>query len=83
MQVDDLHFTENVTLLQVFSNYFASKSQLPGLSVSGTLVENGLMLAALLIIWDLHQYFFNLPQAKISLLLKAAVITETVIFYSF
>ena len=50
MQVDDLHFTENVTLLQVFSNYFASKSQLPGLSVSGTLVENGLMLAALLII---------------------------------
>ena len=83
MQVDHLHFTENVTLPQVFSKHFASKSQLPGLSVSGTLVENKLMLATLLILWDLHQYFFDLPQAKISLLLKAAVITETVIFYSF
>ena len=49
-QVDHVHFTENVTLPQVFSKHFASKSQLPGLSVSGTLVENGLMLAALLII---------------------------------
>ena len=34
-------FTENVTLPQVFFKYFASKNQLPGLSISGTLVENG------------------------------------------
>ena len=35
-------FTENVTLSQVFFKHFASKNQLSGLSVSGTLVENGL-----------------------------------------
>ena len=35
-------FTENVTLPQVFFKHFASKKQLPGLHVSGTLVENGL-----------------------------------------
>ena len=33
-------FTWNVTLAKVFFNYFANKNQLPGLSVSGTLVEN-------------------------------------------
>ena len=31
-----------VTLPQVFFKYFASKFQIPGLSVNGTLVENGL-----------------------------------------
>ena len=36
-------FTENVTLPQVFFKYFASKNQVPGLSISGTLVENGLI----------------------------------------
>ena len=35
-------FTQNVTLPQVFFKHFASKIQLPGLPVSGTLVENGL-----------------------------------------
>ena len=35
-------FTQNFTLPQVFFKYFASKNQLPGLSVSGTLFENGL-----------------------------------------
>ena len=34
---------ENVTRPQLFFKHFASKSQLPGLSVSGTLLENGLM----------------------------------------
>ena len=34
---------ENVTLPQVFFKHFASKNQLPGLSVTGTLVENGLI----------------------------------------
>ena len=33
---------ENVTPPQLFFKHFASKSQLPGLSVSGTLAENGL-----------------------------------------
>ena len=32
----------NVTLPQVFFKHFASKIQLPGLSVSETLVKNGL-----------------------------------------
>ena len=32
-----------VTLPQVFFKHFASKNQLPGLSVNGTLVENGLI----------------------------------------
>ena len=31
-----------VTLPQLFFKHFASKNQLPGLSVSGTFVENGL-----------------------------------------
>ena len=35
-------FTENVTLPQVLFKHFASKNQLPGLSISGTLVEIGL-----------------------------------------
>ena len=36
-------FTENDTLPQVFFKHFASENQLPGLSVSETLVENGLI----------------------------------------
>ena len=36
-------FTENIIFAQVFFKHFASKNQLPGLSVSGTLVENGLI----------------------------------------
>ena len=36
-------FAENVTLPQVFFKHFASKNQLPGLSIIGTLVENGLI----------------------------------------
>ena len=35
-------FTQNVTLPQVFFKHFACKNQLPGLSLSGALVENGL-----------------------------------------
>ena len=34
--------SKNVTLPQVFFKHFASKNQLPGFYVSGTLVENGL-----------------------------------------
>ena len=36
-------FTQNVTLPQVFFKHFASKNQLPGFYISGTLVENGLI----------------------------------------
>ena len=43
MQVKDLHLYLNVTLLQVFSKHFASKNQLPGLSITGWLVENDLI----------------------------------------
>ena len=32
----------DVTLPQVFLKHFTSKNKLPGLSVSGTLIENGL-----------------------------------------
>ena len=40
--VDDLHiYLKNVTLPRVFFERFASKNQLPGSSISGTLVENG------------------------------------------
>ena len=40
-------FTSNVTLPQVFFKHFASKDQLPGLSVRGALVENGLKYVAM------------------------------------
>ena len=40
--VETCIFTWNVTLPQVFFKYFASKNQLPGLSISRALVENGL-----------------------------------------
>ena len=33
-----------MTVPQVFFKHFASENQLPGLSVSGTLVENGLRI---------------------------------------
>ena len=33
---------KNVTLPQVFFKHFASKNQLPGFYISGTLVENGI-----------------------------------------
>ena len=36
-------YQQNVTLPQVFFEHFASKNQLPGFYVSGTLVENGLI----------------------------------------
>ena len=34
----------NVTLPQVFFKHFASKNELPGLSIIGTLIENGLKI---------------------------------------
>ena len=37
-------FTENVTLPQVFFKHFACKIQRPGFYISGTLVENGLII---------------------------------------
>ena len=43
MQVDDLHIYLNIALPQVFFKYFASKNQLPGFYIGGTLVENGLI----------------------------------------
>ena len=36
-------YWQNVTLLQVFFQHFASKNQQPGFYISGTLVENGLI----------------------------------------
>ena len=36
-------YQQNVTLPQVFLKHFASKNQLPGLSISGTVVEEGLI----------------------------------------
>ena len=39
-------FAENVTLPKSFFKHFASKNQLPGLSVTGTLVENKLRQAS-------------------------------------
>ena len=42
MQVNDLHRYWKCHSSTVFFKHFASKNQLPGLSVSGTLVENGL-----------------------------------------
>ena len=41
-QWPDLHLYLKYHSSQVFLKYFASKNQLPGLSVTGTLVENGL-----------------------------------------
>ena len=42
MQSSTCIFTKNVTLPQVFFKHFASKNQLTGFYISGTLVENGL-----------------------------------------
>ena len=36
-------YEQNATVPQVFFKHFASKNQLPGLSISGTLVKNRLM----------------------------------------
>ena len=36
-------FIYNITLPQVFFKHFASKNQLPGFYISGTLVKNGLI----------------------------------------
>ena len=41
-KIDILSKNLNVTLLQMFFKHFASNYQLPGLFVSGTLVENEL-----------------------------------------
>ena len=41
-KIDILSNNLNVTLLQMFFKHFASNYQLPGLFVSGTLVENEL-----------------------------------------
>ena len=41
-----IHLYLNVTLPQVFFKHFASKNQLPGFYISGTLVENRLILEA-------------------------------------
>ena len=35
---------KNVTLPQVLFKHFANKNELPGLSIKGTLVENGLII---------------------------------------
>ena len=58
--------TQNFTLPQVFFKHFASKSQLPGLSVSGTLFENGLnkcaknqifLINSIFLKTDTHRFF--------------------------
>ena len=53
-------FTENVTLSQVFFKYFASKNQLPGFYISGTLVENWLIVrnAVLLIYFNIFREIY-------------------------
>ena len=43
-QVIDLHLYLKSQLPQVFFKDFASKNQPPGLSIIGTLVENGLII---------------------------------------
>ena len=43
MQVDELQLYLKCTLPQVIFKHFASKNELPSLSVSGTMVENGLI----------------------------------------
>ena len=48
---------ENVTLPQVFFKHFASKNQLPGLSISGTLAKNGLNIG-------LGLYFYHISPSK-------------------
>ena len=52
-------FTENITLPHVFFKHFASKHQLPGLSVSGTLVENGLIFECSVIAKQICQTTFS------------------------
>ena len=46
------------TLPQVFFKHFACKNQLPGLSISGTLVENGLNVQELLATRFTCKYLF-------------------------
>ena len=43
MQVDEYHSSVNVTLPQVFFKHIGTKNQLPGLSIIGTYVQNGLI----------------------------------------
>ena len=53
------NFNENVTLPQVFFKHFTSKSQLAGLSVSKTLVENGLKKTFVLLIKPEESHFIH------------------------
>ena len=46
MEVDDLHLYLKCHSSRGVSQNFASKKQLPGFYISGTLVENGLNTAA-------------------------------------
>ena len=59
-------FTENVALPQAIFKHFASKNQLSGLSVNGTLVENGLKYIFFLLLWDLQKKLCSLPNTIIS-----------------
>ena len=52
-------FNENVTLPQVLFKRFTSKSQIARLSVSKTLVENGLKKAFVLLIKPEHEPFYS------------------------
>ena len=60
------HFTQNVTLPQVFFKHFGSKNQLPGFQISRTLVENELTLHNIIylmnkIIWHHLSQYLGLP----------------------
>ena len=50
------------SFLEVFFKHFASKNQLPGLAISGTLVENELMqgdaLCIISVVFQLNSPFF-------------------------
>ena len=53
-------FTYDVTLPQLFFKHLVSKSQLPGLSISGTLVENGLNTCFFEVLLKCDKYEFGL-----------------------
>ena len=51
--------TGTFTLPEVYFKHFASKNQLPGLSVSGILVKNGMKVIAFFLLAFTDQEFFT------------------------
>ena len=68
MQVDDLHLCLKCHSSTGVFKHFGSKNQLPGLSIIGTLVENGLMIVLTM------KSFFRIKNKGMRISMKSTVL---------